>query len=147
MRFAPARNRAARDSSAARREVDPPWPQQSDGPEFTRMRGPVAILCGFSLKLSGTPKVSLTTYNCEIASVEPRIRPNPPLAVDAGCSWARPVLPPSQCDGARRRPLGAVPSEASARGGIKPEQASGNNGAPYCFDPARSTTALARDTG
>jgi len=28
-----------------------------------------------------------------------------------------------------------VPSEASARGGIKPEQASGNNGAPYCFDP------------
>jgi hypothetical protein len=117
VRFAPARTRADRDSSAARREaVTPPRPQQSDGAQRTTSRSAPSLFCALP-----------TLNNCEFGTVEA----SPiPLAVDSSLFFG---LPGSGLCAAKPRvggPAGAVPSEASARGGNKTKLGKGKNGAP-----------------
>ena len=130
MRFAPARTRAVRDSSAARREaVPPPRPLQSDGARELPVAGTVAFLWAFAVDVCGSPNEHLTP------------KPTPYrrfLALGGGRGLVEdcPGLPALQCKAERRRPpRGRAERSERPRGRFACAQVE-KKGPPYCFHPS-----------
>lgn len=136
VRFAPARTRAVRDSSAARREAVPPPGLYNQTAPRSPDRGAVAFLWAFAVYVCGSPNEHLTP------------KPTPYrrfLAPGGGRGLVEdcPGLPALQCKAERRRPpRGRAERSERPRGRFACTQLE-KKGPPYCFHPSCHENARA----